>query len=129
MEKINKSDFINDILNEESKLSEFFNNQIVEDHTIIQRKLVVLNLPAVTIMLFENKTNEELKVNDSIDFYAKYVHPIYDKLSRDTSEEVRGACALILHEMIRLIGDENSIKYLYQPFMRFLEDGNNLVLL
>ena len=73
----------------------------------------MLNLPAITLLLFENKSNEELKDNEAIEFYSKHVLPIFDKLTRDSSEEVRGACALILHEMIKLIGDENSEKYLF----------------
>lgn len=61
-------------------------------------------------------------------FYVENVLPLYDKLLYDGADEVRTACALIFHELIKIFGDMKSREYLTQYFFKLLDDASYEVL-
>ena len=91
---IKKVDFISEVLNQDSKLNEFLGKNEVVDHSLVQRKLIVLNLPALSIMLMSHPVHEE----DNRIFQGRIL-PLYLTLSKDASEEVRAHCASIFSEV------------------------------
>ena len=105
------------------------------DHHEEQRKQIALNMPGITLLLLGEQTDndDEEGVEDDyeecLQFWKEHVLPLYDKLAKDSSEEVRAASALVLHELMKILGNDLSSLYLLPFFHRFMEESHHEVLL
>ena len=61
------------------------------DHTVEERKLVIYNIPCLTIMLMNNLERD----TDTEDIYMNRVLEMYNRATQDSEEEVRIASSRI----------------------------------
>ena len=90
--KIKKSDFISQILNGDNKIGEYFGKDEYIDYNLEHRKYIVLNMPALTLLLIGEKVDHD---PEALDIFRKEVIPKFDALTKDTNEEVRMYCASV----------------------------------
>ncbi len=94
-----KVDFISEILSGENKIGEYFGKDIEVDHDMIHRRLVAMNIPALTYIVMgadgQYSFEEECEV-----MFREQVLVLYEALSKDSCEDIRAVCAQTLHEIV-----------------------------
>lgn len=94
LEKFKDIDFINTVLNEDTKMNQFLGKDEDIDPTIVQRRIIAYNIPSITILLMDSPGEE-----DSEELFISDVVPLIEDLSKDGIEEVRASIALIIFEV------------------------------
>lgn len=69
------------------------------DHNLEHRRLVVLNIPALTVLMLSTNEDDFEPDDDSIQVYKDKIMPLFEALTKDSNEEVRTYCASIIHEV------------------------------
>lgn len=96
--KVKKVDFISEILNGENKIGEYFGKDIEIDHDLIHRRLIVLNMPAMTYIVMG--AEGQYSFDDECEtIFKEHILTLYDALSKDSCDEIRALCAQVLHEV------------------------------
>lgn len=54
LEKFKDIDFINTVLNEDTKINQFLGKDEDIDPTIVQRRIIAYNIPSITILLMDS---------------------------------------------------------------------------
>jgi hypothetical protein len=90
--KIKKSDFISEILNGDNKIGEYFGKDEYIDYNLEHRKYIVLNMPALTVLLLGERADPD---PEALEIFRKDLIPKYDALTKDANEEVRMYCASV----------------------------------
>jgi hypothetical protein len=90
--KVRKVDFISEILNGDNKIGEYFGKDVEIDHNMIHRKQVALNIPALTLLIMGSDGQYSFE-DDSQQIFKESILPLYDALTKDTDDEIRGLCA------------------------------------
>ncbi len=90
--KVKKVDFISEILSGENKIGEYFGKDLEIDHDMIHRRLVALNIPALTyiIMGVDGQFSFEEECES---LYKEHILVLFDALSKDSCDEIRAICA------------------------------------
>jgi hypothetical protein len=90
--KVKKVDFISEILSGENKIGEYFGKDIEIDHDMIHRRLVALNIPALTYIVMGSEGQYSFE-EETENIFREQVLVMYEALSKDSCEDIRAQCA------------------------------------
>ena len=85
-------DFISEILSGENKIGEYFGKDIEVDHDMIHRRLVALNIPALTYIMMGAEGQYSFE-DECETIFRENVLVLYDALSKDSCDDIRALCA------------------------------------
>ncbi|TNV83727.1 hypothetical protein FGO68_gene16588 [Halteria grandinella] len=122
LEKFKDIDFINKVLNEDTKMNQFLGKDEDIDPTIVQRRIIAYNIPSITILLMDSPGEE-----DSEELFISDVVPLIEDLSKDGIEEVRASIALIIFEVVKICGRDLTLLHFKKIIFELLNDESSLV--
>jgi hypothetical protein len=91
--KVKKVDFISEILSSgENKIGEYFGKDVEVDHDMIHRRLVALNIPALSVIVMGAEGQYSFE-EECESVFREQVLVLYEGLSKDSCEDIRAVCA------------------------------------
>ena len=87
-----KVDFISEVLSGDNKIGEYFGKDIEVDHDMIHRRLVALNIPALTYIVMGSEGQYSFE-EECETLFREHVLVLYDALCKDSCDDIRALCA------------------------------------